>query len=89
MDDARVLQLAEESGSHVSTELIADQLRWDEQRIERVLDRLVKNGRVWIDEEYSDGTIQYWFPSLFLEHFTQTATGSVTGSTTSEKYFEL
>lgn len=81
MDDARILQLAEESDGHVSAELIADQLRWDEQRIERILDHLVKESRVWVDNQSSDQTIQYWFPSLFLENTPQAKHAeSVSGS---------
>lgn len=88
MDDARLLQLGEEAETHVSHELIADQLRWDEQRIERILDRLVKDGRVWVDDQCSDGTTQYWFPSLFLESYFKVpgSTRSVTESITSEKF---
>lgn len=86
MDDARVLQLAEEANAHVSHELIADQLRWDEQRIERILDRLIKDERVWVDDQSSDGTTQYWFPSLFLEQYSQSPNRSVTESIISEKF---
>lgn len=88
MDDARVLQLAEEAGGYVSRELIADHLRWDEQRIERVLNRLVKEGRTWIDSQPSDHTVHYWFPALFLEqysHFNGSG-GSASGSISSVNY---
>lgn len=67
MDDARVLQLAEENGGYVSQELICDQFRWDTARTCRVLDRLVKDSRAWVDEQTGDGSMHYWFPSLFLE----------------------
>lgn len=67
MDDARVLQLAEEIGGFVSQELICDHLRWDAARAMRVLDRLVKDGRAWVDRQSTDASVQYWFPSLFLE----------------------
>nr|CAD2168132.1 unnamed protein product [Meloidogyne enterolobii] len=80
MDDARVLQLAEETGGYVSQELICDQFRWDTQRIGRVLDRQVKDGRAWVDEQTDP--IQFWFPSLFLEQFSLVTTvgGSETAS---------
>jgi ESCRT-II complex subunit VPS22 len=67
LDDTRVLQLAEETGGYVSRELICDQLRWDGQRANRVLERLVKGEMAWLDGQSADATIQYWFPSLFLE----------------------
>ncbi|KAF7638356.1 Vacuolar-sorting protein SNF8 [Meloidogyne graminicola] len=80
MDDARVLQLAEETGGYVSQELICDQFRWDIQRIRNVLDRQVKDGRAWIDEQTDP--VQLWFPSLFLEQFSLITTigGSETAS---------
>ncbi len=71
MDDARILQLAEETGGYVNKELVADHLRWDEARIERVLERLTKDGRIWIDSQPADNSVHYWFPSLFLEQFSQ------------------
>jgi DNA-binding MarR family transcriptional regulator len=71
MDDARVLQLAEETGGYVSRELIADHLRWDGQRIERIVERLVKDGRVWVDDQPGDSSVHLWFPALFLEQFSQ------------------
>ncbi|KAI1723866.1 EAP30/Vps36 family domain-containing protein [Ditylenchus destructor] len=87
MDDARVLQLAEEAGGYVSRELIADHLRWDEQRIERVLQRLIKEGRVWMDDQPTDHTIHYWFPALFLEQYSHfSGSGSASGSNSSVNY---
>jgi ESCRT-II complex subunit VPS22 len=79
MDDARVLQLAEETGGYVSQELICDQFRWDDQRTKRVLERLIKDERAWVDQQSQDGSIQYWFPSLFLEQFS-IANNSTAGS---------
>lgn len=53
MDDTKVLQLAEESNGHVSVELCIDALRWDRERAERILDRLVKLERAWVDKQVS------------------------------------
>jgi ESCRT-II complex subunit VPS22 len=53
MDDTKVLQLAEESSGHVSVELCIDILRWERERAERVLDRLVKLERAWVDKQVS------------------------------------
>uniref|UniRef100_A0A914HGS4 Vacuolar-sorting protein SNF8 n=1 Tax=Globodera rostochiensis TaxID=31243 RepID=A0A914HGS4_GLORO len=69
MDDVRVLQLAEETGGHVSEALIVNRLRWEEQRARCVLDRLVKDGRAWVDEQEMDVGAVFWFPSLFLEQY--------------------
>jgi hypothetical protein len=76
MDDTRVLQLAEESNGHVSVEHCVDTLRWERERAERVLDRLVKLERAWVDKQSSD-TVHYWFPSLFLEQY------NISGATSS------
>uniref|UniRef100_A0AC34G734 Vacuolar-sorting protein SNF8 n=1 Tax=Panagrolaimus sp. ES5 TaxID=591445 RepID=A0AC34G734_9BILA len=65
MDDARVLQLAEENNCFVTRELLMDRLCWDDVRIDLVIERLMKDGRAWIDEQATD-TIYYYFPSLFL-----------------------
>uniref|UniRef100_A0A915D2R9 Vacuolar-sorting protein SNF8 n=1 Tax=Ditylenchus dipsaci TaxID=166011 RepID=A0A915D2R9_9BILA len=87
MDDARVLQLAEESGGYVSQELIADHLRWDEQRSNRVLQRLLKEGRAWLDNQPTDNTVHYYFPALFLEQFSHlNGSGSASGSNSSANY---
>uniref|UniRef100_A0AC34QRJ5 Vacuolar-sorting protein SNF8 n=1 Tax=Panagrolaimus sp. JU765 TaxID=591449 RepID=A0AC34QRJ5_9BILA len=82
MDDTRVLQLAEENSCHVTRELIMDRLCWDEHRVELVLDRLVKDGRAWIDAQAND-TLYYYFPSLFLEQYNNGSNGSVSGSNSS------
>jgi ESCRT-II complex subunit VPS22 len=80
MDDTRILQLAEESNGHVSVELCVDSLRWERERAERVLERLVRLERAWVDAQESNG-VQYWFPSLFLEQYNQlNGAGSASGS---------
>eukprot|EP01029_Cantina_marsupialis_P028427 TRINITY_DN776156_c0_g1_i1.p1 TRINITY_DN776156_c0_g1~~TRINITY_DN776156_c0_g1_i1.p1 ORF type:complete len:250 (-),score=56.70 TRINITY_DN776156_c0_g1_i1:138-887(-) len=67
-DHASLMELAQESG-HVSEELIASKLKWDESRIERAMDALLKEGMVWVDTQ-ADET-EYWFPSLFLSNNTE------------------
>lgn len=59
--------------------------RWDEARIERVLERLVKDGRAWVDEQATD-TVHYWFPSLFLEQYSHLNSDNISGSTSSATY---
>jgi ESCRT-II complex subunit VPS22 len=66
MDDARVLQLAEENNCYVTRELLMDRLCWDDVRIDLVIERLMKDGRAWIDEQATDTEAYYYFPSLFL-----------------------
>jgi len=82
MDDTRVLQLAEENNCYITKELVMDRLCWDEHRVDLVLDRLVKDGRAWIDSQAHD-TVYYYFPSLFLEQYTNVGNGSISGSNSS------
>uniref|UniRef100_A0A0N5ANW0 Vacuolar-sorting protein SNF8 n=1 Tax=Syphacia muris TaxID=451379 RepID=A0A0N5ANW0_9BILA len=77
MDHSRVLQLAEDS-AYVNKELIIDRLRWEERRVNAVLEHLVKEGIAWVDEQSTD-TVYYWIPSLFLQQFNQVG-GSNSGS---------
>ncbi|KAI6202308.1 Vacuolar-sorting protein SNF8 [Aphelenchoides besseyi] len=70
MDDTRIFQLAEEAGGRVTVNACVESLRWDKERTERVLKRLVRMERAWIDEQASDA-VHYWFPSLFLEQYNQ------------------
>jgi len=80
MDDTKVLQLAEETNGHVSVESCINTLQWERERAERVLDRLVKLERAWVDKQGND-TVHYWFPSLFLEEYNQlSGAGSASGS---------
>ncbi|KAI6229499.1 Vacuolar-sorting protein SNF8 [Aphelenchoides besseyi] len=70
MDDTRIFQLAEEAGGRVTVNACVESLRWDKERTERVLERLVRMERAWIDEQANDA-VHYWFPSLFLEQYNQ------------------
>lgn len=67
----------------MSSELIADHLQWDAARIERVLNRIVSEGIVWI--ESVDESVQYWYPSLFFEQYSFLS-GSGTKSNSSANY---
>ena len=85
MDDARVLQLAEENNSFITRELLMDRLCWDDVRIDLVIDRLMKDGRAWVDEQASD-TVYYYFPSLFLASYStisgdDSQSGSISSAT--------
>jgi len=65
-DSIQILQLAQEIGGYVNYEIISSQLSWDEQRIDRALECLIRDERIWVDNQ-SQGAAQYWFPLLFLK----------------------
>jgi ESCRT-II complex subunit VPS22 len=63
LDDYEIMSLAETTGCF--TVASAQQaLKWEEERIQRVLRVLLEDGMVWIDVQHPDGTA-YWFPSLW------------------------
>ena len=55
-----------------------DRLRWEERRVDAVVEHLVKEGIAWVDEQSTD-TVYYWIPSLFLQQYGQIS-GSNSGS---------
>jgi len=62
MDHTTVLQLAEECG-YISMSSVKKQLSWEDDRITRTLDYLVKEGLAWIDDQAMQERL-YWFPAL-------------------------
>uniref|UniRef100_A0AC34G701 Uncharacterized protein n=1 Tax=Panagrolaimus sp. ES5 TaxID=591445 RepID=A0AC34G701_9BILA len=67
-----------------------DRLCWDDVRIDLVIERLMKDGRAWIDEQATD-TIYYYFPSLFLALYSavsgnESASDSISSAT---QYFTV
>lgn len=85
-DDAQIWQLAEENAGYVTAELIDKRLGWDEVRTNTVLERILKDGRAWIDTQ-ANGDAHYWFPALFFEQFNQmVGADSVSGSTSSANF---
>lgn len=68
VDHTQVLKLAENSNGIVSARSISDELKWDETRVDNVINFLVKEGIVWLDVVYERNTEKkyYYFPSLFL-----------------------
>lgn len=77
MDDTQILQLAEGTGGCVTADSCVQKFGWEHERAERVLERLVRMERAWVDEQGHDG-VNYWFPSLFLEQYNQLC-GSASG----------
>lgn len=63
-DHTLVLTLGQKKG-YVTRASIAEQLSWKSDRIDMVLQLLMKEGMAWIDTQAKDGLEQYWFPSLF------------------------
>ncbi len=61
-DQEILLDLASKHG-YLTQEAILIQLGWPTERINRVLDELIKQGIAIKDETYEEG-IKYWFPSM-------------------------
>lgn len=62
-DHASILNLAQSKG-YVTRKMIKHEFNWDESRIDRSLDLLMKEGMAWLDTSQSED--EYWFPSLFF-----------------------
>ncbi|XP_056006977.1 vacuolar-sorting protein SNF8-like [Ostrea edulis] len=65
MDHTKLLQEAQNEG-FVSMKSLMASLKWEEERVMRALDYMVKEGLAWVDDQGS-GDRQYWFPSFFPE----------------------
>jgi ESCRT-II complex subunit VPS22 len=63
MDQTAVLQHASGTGN-VSVTSLCTKLNWENQRAERALEFMMKEGLAWIDLQDRNGK-SYWFPSLF------------------------
>ncbi|KAL8598319.1 ESCRT-II subunit protein snf8 [Nucella lapillus] len=63
MDHTNILLLAQKSG-YVSKSMLLNDLKWEDERSNRGLDFLVKEGMAWVDDQ-AGGERLYWFPSLF------------------------
>jgi hypothetical protein len=58
-----VLVLAQEKHWITATRIEAE-LKWRRDRINNVLELLVREGMAWIDDQHESGERAYWFPSL-------------------------
>lgn len=65
MDQTVILQQAESKGGLVSVKSLNSDLKWDKDRSQRALDRLLSDGLAWIDGQTPDGEPHYWIPSIF------------------------
>lgn len=63
LDHTAVIQQAQ-SSAHVTINQLTKDLKWEEERANRALKYLVKEGLVWVDEQ-AGAEKEYWFPSLF------------------------
>lgn len=64
MDHTAVLRQASTANAHVSKSMLCRELRWEEDRAQKALDHMMKEGLAWLDRQAEDETL-YWFPSLF------------------------
>lgn len=65
MDHTAVLQLLNNiNEAFVSVSILKEKLNWQEQRAQKALDHMLKEGLSWIDLQNS-GENLYYFPSLF------------------------
>eukprot|EP00742_Colponemidia_sp_Colp-10_P005400 GILJ01005769.1.p1 GENE.GILJ01005769.1~~GILJ01005769.1.p1 ORF type:complete len:271 (-),score=35.54 GILJ01005769.1:283-1095(-) len=62
-DHNTVLDVAEESG-WVNVSGLKERLRWDDHRIQTVMDVLLQESMAWIDDQSEDGERRYCFPAL-------------------------
>jgi ESCRT-II complex subunit VPS22 len=61
-DQITVLQQAEDRGGSVSRSSLRD-IKWEESRIDIVMNAMLGEGLVWLDEKGSE--TMYWVPSIF------------------------
>ena len=63
MDHTTILVLAEADDGHICAESVSEHLpEWSIDRIQGVLDQLLKEGMCWIDSQAD--VVHYWFPAL-------------------------
>ncbi|EGC30026.1 hypothetical protein DICPUDRAFT_42052 [Dictyostelium purpureum] len=64
-DHTDIIILAQENNSSITESQISQKLKWNNHRINSVLNFLLQESMVWIDDQSTE-TI-YWFPSLWSE----------------------
>mmetsp|Transcript_54526 Transcript_54526/g.74523 ORF Transcript_54526/g.74523 Transcript_54526/m.74523 type:complete len:88 (-) Transcript_54526:136-399(-) len=65
-DHSLVLEVAQQSGGQATVAGLVDALRWPNERAERALDRLLKEGMAWVDDKAGTSRV-YWFLSMWLQ----------------------
>eukprot|EP00088_Acartia_fossae_P004367 TRINITY_DN11868_c0_g1_i1.p1 TRINITY_DN11868_c0_g1~~TRINITY_DN11868_c0_g1_i1.p1 ORF type:complete len:253 (-),score=36.83 TRINITY_DN11868_c0_g1_i1:300-1058(-) len=69
-DQITVLQQAESSGGSISRTSLSSDLRWENERIEMILNKMLGEGMLWVDSKGSESV--YWVPSIFSSQFRST-----------------
>lgn len=65
MDHTAVLRQASLStNAYISKSILCKELKWEEDRAQKALNYMMKEGLAWLDEQ-GENEILYWFPSLF------------------------
>jgi len=68
LDQVMVLQQAEVSGGMVNQEILAKNLKWDRNRGNMALEKMMGAGLLWVDKQNPEGDM-YWVPSIFTSQF--------------------
>eukprot|EP00033_Pygsuia_biforma_P002744 GCRY01003028.1.p1 GENE.GCRY01003028.1~~GCRY01003028.1.p1 ORF type:complete len:245 (-),score=19.03 GCRY01003028.1:167-901(-) len=63
-DHTAILTLAHGNDGHMTASDISGALRWAPQRVDNVMDHLMKEGLVWVDFQHPSGSSDYWFPAF-------------------------
>eukprot|EP01091_Cochliopodium_minus_P017322 TRINITY_DN6755_c0_g1_i1.p1 TRINITY_DN6755_c0_g1~~TRINITY_DN6755_c0_g1_i1.p1 ORF type:complete len:254 (-),score=77.29 TRINITY_DN6755_c0_g1_i1:38-799(-) len=61
-DHTNIIELSQKNNGFVTLSIIKNSLKWEEHRIDTVLNKLMTDGMIWIDTQSNEK--QYWFPSL-------------------------
>eukprot|EP00743_Colponemidia_sp_Colp-15_P004408 GILK01004754.1.p1 GENE.GILK01004754.1~~GILK01004754.1.p1 ORF type:complete len:282 (+),score=38.72 GILK01004754.1:49-894(+) len=80
-DHNTVLDVAEETG-WVNMSGLKERLRWDDHRIQTVMDVLLQESMAWIDDQSGDGERRYCFPALM--NLTSITTADISEDTNSQ-----
>jgi len=62
-DHTTVLVLAQDK-HFITGRILESELKWKKDRIDSVLDLLLREGIAWVDDQSDTGDKAYWFPSL-------------------------
>ncbi|PAA58746.1 hypothetical protein BOX15_Mlig011690g1, partial [Macrostomum lignano] len=64
LDANSVMRLADGNGGRVTASACRTALAWAPERVDRVLDQLVREAFAWVDDGEPSGERAFWFPSL-------------------------
>jgi len=63
-DHTSLLNVAHQGNGCTNVQVLTSSLKWTNDRAERALATLLTQSIAWVDEQSSDGVIQYYFPSI-------------------------